>query len=71
MSFVRSALKLYQTVGGGTEDFVIELLTEFLEAEPNHRSYLRSILIEQGLQVRQKKVFLRQFFPYNKEVRQC
>ena len=51
LSFLRSALKLYQTVAGGTEDFIIELLTEFLEADHNHRSFIRSLLIEQGLQV--------------------
>ncbi|CAK8684815.1 unnamed protein product [Clavelina lepadiformis] len=48
--YLRVVLKLYQTVNGGSDDFVIELLTNFLEGDQHHRSYIRSILIEQGLQ---------------------
>jgi len=60
-------------VAGGTEDFIVELLTEFLEADHNHRSFIRSLLIEQGLQVldisfyvkeRERDSVLIRFFPY-------
>ena len=49
--FLRSALKLYQAVAGGSEEFFVELLTQFLEADHTHKSFIRSLLLEQGLQV--------------------
>nr|CAB3267739.1 WD repeat-containing protein 97-like [Phallusia mammillata] len=48
--FLRSAVKLYQTVNGSSEDFTIELLTQYLEGDQAYKNYVRNILIDQGLQ---------------------
>nr|XP_026692602.1 WD repeat-containing protein 97-like isoform X1 [Ciona intestinalis] len=48
--FLRSAMKLYQTVNGESEGFLIEILTQYLESEQGHRNFIKNVLVEQGLQ---------------------
>lgn len=49
--FLRSAIKFLQAVVGITEDFILELLTQFVEGEPTHKNFVKNILIQLGLRV--------------------
>lgn len=47
--FIRSALVLYNTVLGGTEEVVLELLTQYLEGDTLHKNFVKNILIQLGM----------------------
>lgn len=47
--FLRSAIKFLQAVIGVSDDFILELLTQFVEGEPTHKNFVKNVLIQLGL----------------------
>nr|XP_039256457.1 WD repeat-containing protein 97-like isoform X1 [Styela clava] len=48
-AFLRSALKFMQAVLGATDEFILELLTQYLEGETTHKNFIKNILLQLGM----------------------
>lgn len=44
-------MKLYQVLQGPTEEFVVEILSQYLQGDSHQKSFIRGVLIDIGLQV--------------------
>lgn len=49
--FLRSALKLYHSLQGASDELVVELLTQYIEGDTLHQNFIRNLMAEVGLKV--------------------